>query len=54
MAALAGAERLPHMGKVVPWTASVGADIVDLVVQDEFTHDVIVAADGVWLVFDTT
>ncbi len=31
-----------------------GIDITDLVVQDEFTHDVIAAVDGVWLVYDST
>jgi hypothetical protein len=27
---------------------------VDVVVQDEYTHDVVVAWDDVWLVYDTT
>jgi hypothetical protein len=27
---------------------------VEVVVQDEFTHDVVVAWDDVWLVYDTT
>jgi len=32
-----------------------GYDVVDVVVQDEFTHDVIARTpDGQWLVYDTT
>lgn len=31
-----------------------GVNIVDVVVQDEFTHDVIAESEGVWLVYDST
>ena len=32
-----------------------GVEVVDLVVQDEFTHDIVArAAEGAWLVYDTT
>jgi len=29
-------------------------DVVDVVVQDEFTHDVVMQADTIYLVFDST
>lgn len=29
-------------------------DIADVLVQDEFTHDVVVSLGDCWLVFDTT
>jgi hypothetical protein len=32
----------------------VGGDIVDSVVQDEFTHDGVAGIAGVFLVYDTT
>jgi hypothetical protein len=53
LARLAGAE-LSTLEKVVRWVAPLGGDIVDIVVQDEFTHDVVVAVAGLWLVYDTT
>jgi hypothetical protein len=31
-----------------------GLDVVEVVTQDEYTHDVIVAKDDKFLVFDTT
>ena len=31
-----------------------GRDLVEIVTQDEYTHDVIVRRDGGFLVFDTT
>ena len=31
-----------------------GFALVDVIVQDEYTHDVIVATGGAYLVFDTT
>jgi hypothetical protein len=36
---------------IVRWR---GGAIVDIVVQDEYTHDVIAAAGGGFVVFDTT
>jgi hypothetical protein len=31
-----------------------GLDILEVVTQDEYTHDVVVAKDGKYLVLDTT
>ncbi len=31
-----------------------GFTLLDVIVQDEYTHDVVVAAGGVYLVFDST
>jgi hypothetical protein len=42
---------LVMLGDVVRWNA---ASIVDVIVQDEFTHDVVVSRGPRWLVFDTT
>ena len=30
------------------------AALVNVVTQDEFTHDVVIKAEGIYLVFDTT
>ncbi|MES2639602.1 MAG: hypothetical protein V4850_08950 [Myxococcota bacterium] len=50
------AEAAAHvtLEKAVRWVAPRGGDIVDIVVQDEFTHDVVVGVAGVFLVYDTT
>ncbi len=43
------------LGDVVTWLFATGGDIVDIVVQDEYTHDVLVRlADGSVLVYETT
>jgi hypothetical protein len=45
------------LADVVAWAARQRGRISDVVVQDEFTHDVVVALPGpppLWLVFDTT
>jgi hypothetical protein len=46
------------LGDVVAWAArrATPAAIEDVIVQDEFSHDVVVALSGGarWLVFDTT
>ena len=40
---------------VVRWCIATGREIGAVVVQDEFTHDVVVKwSDGVWLVYDCT
>ena len=39
---------------VVRWAWANGTDISDIVVQDEYTHDVVVPFEGGWLVYDTT
>ena len=48
----ASAAKLATLEEVVRWPGT----IVEVIVQDEFTHDVIVAADDGdgFLVFDTT
>jgi hypothetical protein len=50
--AAAGTHRT--MEQVVRWCATVGRDVVDIVVQDEFTHDVVVVVPGLFLVYDST
>ena len=50
VARVASAAKLVSLAELVPW----GGDIVDVVTQDEFTHDVIVVRAGAYLVFDTT
>lgn len=30
------------------------AELINVVTQDEFTHDVVIKVEGVYLVFDTT
>ena len=42
------------LSELVQWAARRGAAIADVVIQDEFTHDVVVALGEHWLVFDTT
>jgi hypothetical protein len=49
VAQLAHAERLATLEEVIRW-----ADILDVIVQDEFTHDVIARRGDTFLVFDTT
>ena len=46
--------RLDTLEEVLAWCRAVAANIVDVVVQDEFTHDVIVAHHPSFIVFDTT
>ena len=52
VAALGHATRLVTLEDVLRW----GADVIAVVVQDEYTHDVIVRAGRTpgFLVFDTT
>jgi hypothetical protein len=48
-------ERLQTLEQLLMWCRAHGAELVDVIVQDEFTHDVLVKkADGAYLVFDTT
>jgi hypothetical protein len=54
---LAEVEPLQTLAGVLRWAFAQGppAEVVDVVMQDEFTHDVVVrTAAGVFLVFDTT
>jgi hypothetical protein len=39
---------------VLAWTFANKAELLEVIVQDEYTHDVIVRAPDQWLVFDTT
>ncbi|HUM09928.1 MAG TPA: hypothetical protein VLT82_03160 [Myxococcaceae bacterium] len=47
---------LRSLEQVVRWAFSrtPPSDVADVVVQDEFTHDVVIPWRGVHLVFDTT
>ena len=47
---VACATKLVSLAELIPW----GGDIVDVVTQDEYTHDVVVVRGGTFLVFDTT
>jgi hypothetical protein len=52
-----GTGGLQILADVVAWAARQKGQISEVVVQDEFTHDVVVALPGPpprWLVFDTT
>lgn len=49
-----GLDRLKTLEDVLAWCRANRANVVDVVVQDEFTHDVIVEEPGGFLVFDTT
>ena len=51
-----GLDRLKTLEDVLVWGRAHGGEIIDVVVQDEFTHDVIVrtADPRRFLVFDTT
>ena len=50
LARVASAAKLISLAELLPW----GGDIVAVVTQDEYTHDVIVVRAGAYLVFDTT
>jgi hypothetical protein len=51
---LAAAGKLRTLEEVTRWTLGAGHALVDVVTQDEYTHDVVVAAGPRFLVFDTT
>lgn len=42
------------LADVVRWCAARHQPIVDVVTQDEYTHDVVVPWGARWLVYDTT
>ncbi len=49
------AEQLRTLEDLLPWCHAHGAELVEIVVQDEFTHDVVVRErGGGYLSFDTT
>jgi hypothetical protein len=48
-------ERLATLEELLMWCRAHRAELVDVIVQDEYTHDAIVRrADGTYLCFDTT
>jgi hypothetical protein len=47
-------DRLKTLEDVLAWCRANHANVVDVVVQDELTHDVIVQQPAGFLVFDTT
>jgi hypothetical protein len=49
-----GLDRLKTLEDVLAWCRANGGNVIDVVVQDEFTHDVIVQEPTGFLVFDTT
>jgi hypothetical protein len=51
---LAAAGKLRTLEEVTRWTLGAGHALIDVVTQDEYTHDVVVAAGPRFLVFDTT
>ena len=50
----ASVERLSSIEDVLAWGRLHESDVVDVIVQDEYTHDVLVRAAQAFLVFDTT
>jgi hypothetical protein len=55
LAALASATRLATLEEVLACAHAHRGDVVDVVVQDEYTHDVIVRGPApAYLCFDTT
>jgi hypothetical protein len=40
--------------EVTRWAVASGHRLLDVITQDEYTHDVVVAADELFLVYDTT
>lgn len=55
LAQLTSVERLRSLEDVLAWCRLHASDVVDVIVQDEYTHDVLVCAPELaFLVFDTT
>lgn len=50
LAKLAPASTFPALEDLLRWNH----DLVEIVIQDEFTHDVVMRAAPAFLVFDTT
>ena len=50
----AAAAKLRTLEEATRWSFGSGATLVDVITQDEFTHDVVFAVESCWLVFDTT
>ena len=49
-----GVTQLRTLEEVLAWTFAQRGELVDVIVQDEYTHDVIVRTRDGWQVFDTT
>lgn len=47
-------DKLRTLEEVLRWAHALGHSLVEVVTQDEYTHDVVIAAARQWLVFDTT
>ena len=51
---LAAARHLRTLEEATRWAFARGLELVEIVTQDEYTHDVVFSAGAHWLVFDTT
>jgi hypothetical protein len=51
---LAAARQLRTLEEATRWAFAHDLELVEVVTQDEYTHDVVFAAAAHWLVFDTT
>jgi hypothetical protein len=51
---LVAARHLRTLEEATRWALARGFALVEIVTQDEYTHDVVFAAGAAWLVFDTT
>jgi DNA anti-recombination protein RmuC len=49
-----GVTQLRTLEDVLAWTFAQKGELVEVIVQDEYTHDVIVRLPDGWQVFDTT
>jgi hypothetical protein len=47
-------ERHHTLGEATGAMVACGAALVEVVTQDEYTHDVVFAAGPYWIVYDTT
>jgi len=47
-------EKLKTLEEVMAWAHARRLSLVDVVTQDEYTHDVVVAAGAEYIVFDAT
>jgi hypothetical protein len=48
------ADKLRTLEEAVQWALARGFNVLDVITQDEYTHDVVIAAAPLFLVFDTT
>ena len=51
---LAAAQHLRTLEEATRWAFARGLELVEIMTQDEYTHDVVFAGAPHWLVFDTT